>query len=75
MPWDSPKAICTVTELIFWAMPIAATALEPKEEVKLFRTLMPVTFSRFWMEAGTPTANTPSTMWRWGLNILGLTHT
>ena len=75
MPWERPRAICTVTELIFWAMPMAATALEPKAEVKLFSTLMPVTLSRFWMEAGMPTAHTPTTMCRLNENILGLTHT
>ena len=56
-------------------MPMAATALEPKAEVKLFSTLMPVTLSRFWMEAGMPTAHTPTTMCRLNENILGLTHT
>ena len=68
-------AIWKVTELIFWAMPMAATASEPKEAVKLFSTLMPVTFSRFWMDAGMPTAHTPTTMCRLKPNILGLTHT
>ena len=43
-------------------MPMAARAWAPKGEAKLLRMVMPVTLSRFWMEAGTPTPNTPSTM-------------
>ena len=31
----------------FWEMPMAATALELKAAVKLFSTVMPVTFNRF----------------------------
>ena len=48
----------------FWETPMAATALELKAAVKLLSTVMPVTFSRFWMAAGTPTAHTPATRLR-----------
>ena len=51
---------CMGTWLIFCTMPIAATALAPKAAVKLLSTVMPVTLSRFCMEAGTPTPKTPS---------------
>ena len=47
MPWEIPWAMYMGTMLTFWVMPMAATASEPKEEVKLFKTVMPVTFKRF----------------------------
>ena len=61
MPWEIPSAIYSGTMLIFWEIPIAATASEPNTEVKLFSTVMLVTFSRFWMEEGMPTPQMPAT--------------
>ena len=75
MPCEMPSAIWNGTVLIFCAMPIAATASEPKEAAKLFSTVMPVTLSRFWIEAGTPTPQTPRTMRTVGRNCRGLMHT
>ena len=74
-PWDAPKAIFMGTMLIFWAMPMAATASAPKLEVKLLSTVIPVTFSRFWIAAGMPTAHTPETMTLSSRNMLGRMHT
>ncbi len=48
--------------MIFWEMPMAATASGPWREVKLFSTVMPVTLRRFWMAEGMPTAQTPITI-------------
>ena len=35
---------------------------------------MPVTFSRFWIEAGMPTANTPATTGRIYTHLVDRTH-
>ena len=56
-------------------MPIAATASAPCSEVRLFSSVMPVTFSRFCIDAGTPTAHTPSTMNFCSETRLGSMHT
>ena len=47
------------TMLILVQMPMAARAAVPKGAARLLRTVLPTTFSRFWMEAGTPTPQTP----------------
>ena len=47
MPCEMPMAICMGIMLILWEMPMAATGLVPKAAVKLFKTVMPVTFKRF----------------------------
>ena len=61
--------------LIFWEIPIAATASEPNTEVKLFSTVMLVTFSRFWMEEGMPTPQMPATTAGFALAIAGRRQT
>lgn len=63
------------TIFTFWAMPMAATAWGPKGEVKLFKMVIPVTLSRFWMEAGIPTPQIPSTIPFRKPNFLGEMHT
>ena len=54
---------------------MAATALAPKGAVKLLSTVMPVTLSRFWMEAGMPTPHTPLTMSPWKVKCFGWMRT
>ena len=48
------------TMFIFVHMPMAARAAVPKGAARLLRAVLPTTFSRFWMEAGTPTPHTPA---------------
>ena len=64
-------ATCIGTMFTLCAIPMAATASAPKPEVKLFSTVIPVTFSRFWMEDGIPTMQTPTTMIRLNRTIRG----
>ena len=40
---------------------MAATATSPAEAVRLLKRVIPATFKRFWIEAGTPTPQTPET--------------
>ena len=54
---------------------MAATASAPKAEAKLLSRVMPVTLSRFWMEAGIPTCSTPTTMGRRKQNLRGSMQT
>ena len=75
MPCEKPIAIWNGTMLTRCAMPMAATGSEPYADVKLLRIVMPVTFKRFWMEAGMPTPHTPLTICLDGRNMEGLMHT
>ena len=61
--------------MIFCEIPIAATASEPKDDVKLFKIVMPVTFKRFWIAAGIPTLHIPIKIGFWGRNIDGRMQT
>ena len=70
-----PKNRFRGTMLIFWAIPMEATTSEPKEAAKLFSRVMLVTFSRFWIQAGIPTANMPRRMVLSKENIFGDTDT
>ena len=46
-----------------------------KAAMKLLRMVMPVTFSRFWIEAGIPTPQMPLTRFFCGLNAVGAMQT
>ena len=75
MPCEMPCEMYIGTMLIFCAMPMAATGLAPKLAVKLVSRVMPVTLSRFWIDAGMPTPQTPTTTCRRSLNALGRMQT
>ncbi len=54
---------------------MAAKAAAPKGAARLFNTMWLTTLSRFWMEAGTPTAHTPPAISLFKVNSLGEIHT
>ena len=60
---------------IFCEMPIAATAASPAAAVRLLSTVIPVTLSRFCIEAGIPTPQMPKTMFLLKLTFLGSMQT